>query len=222
MSPTDTHTFRELETAAYCPRKLYYRRRDGPPDIPDEVGRVRDLAFDYERLLADDAALLAAPIEVDPATVRERLRRARDRLDAWDELVDPFDRDVRLDGKDARGVAHKLVDGSEGPAPSLVFAGSPPDQGVWEPQTVRLVAAAKALAWERERPVEHAYAEYPAHGVVRRVEVTARRAGVYRAALRTAESIDGPPARADSDAKCSPCEYREQCGVRTRSLRSLL
>jgi CRISPR-associated exonuclease Cas4 len=217
-----SHTFRDLETAAYCPRKLYYRRRDGPPDVPDEVGRIRDLAFDYERLLTDDAALLAAPVEADPATVRERLRRARERLAAWDDLVDPADRDVLLDGKDARGVAHKLVDGPNGPTPSLVFAGTPPDQGVWEPQTVRLVAAAKALAWERERPVEHAFAEYPAHGVVRRVEITARRAGIYRGALRTAASIDGPPARADSDAKCDPCDYRQQCGVRTRSLRSLL
>ena len=218
----DTHTFRDLETAAYCPRKLYYRRRDGPPDVPDEVERIRKLAFDYERLLTDDGALLAAPLEVDPTTVRERLQDARDRLDGWDALVDPAARDAYLDGKDARGVAHKLVDGPDGPVPSLVFAGTPPDQGVWEPQTVRLVAAAKALSWEHERPVEHAYAEYPAHGVVRRIEVTARRAGVYRAAVRTAESIDGPPARADSDAKCSPCEYREQCGVRTRSLRSLL
>ncbi|WP_276273495.1 CRISPR-associated protein Cas4 [Haloarcula litorea] len=216
------HSFRDLETAAYCPRKLYYRRRDGPPDVPEGVDAVRDLAFDYERLLTDDAALLAAPIEPDPATVRERLRAARTRLDDWDALADPAGRDVYLAGKDAHGVAHKLVATADGPVPSLVFAGSPPDQGIWEPQTVRLVAAAKALAWERERPVERAFAEYPAHGVVREVELTTRRAGVYRRALRAAESVDGPPARVDNDAKCEPCDYREDCGVRTRSLRSLL
>ncbi|GGO03345.1 MULTISPECIES: CRISPR-associated protein Cas4 [Haloarcula] len=216
------HTFRELETAAYCPRKLYYRRRDGPPDVPEGVGAIRDLAFDYDRLLTDDAALLTAPIEVDPTTVRERLRAARDRLDDWDALADPADRDVYLSGTDARGVAHKLVRTDAGPVPSLVFAGKPPEQGVWEPQTVRLVAAAKALSWGCERPVERAYAEYPAHGIVRDVELTARRTGIYRRALRTAQSIDGPPARTDNDAKCGPCEYREDCGVRTRSLRSLL
>jgi len=216
------HTFRELETAAYCPRKLYYRRRDGPPDVPEEVGAVRELAFDYERLLTDDAALLAAPIEPDPQTVRERLRAARDRLDGWTELVDPADREVYLGGKDARGVAHKLLDLDAGVAPSLVFAGKPAEQGVWEPQSVRLIAAAKALSWQRERPVERAFAEYPAHGVVREIEITARRTGRYRRALRTAESIDGPPGRVQNDAKCSPCEYRDQCGVRTRSLRSLL
>jgi len=216
------HTFRELETAAYCPRKLYYRRRDGAPDIPEEVTQIRRLAQEYDRLLSDDAALLAAPIAPDPATVRERLRAARDRLDDWGAVADPVETDVYLAGKDARGVAHKLVATEDGPVPSLVFAGRPPEQGVWEPQTVRLVAAAKALSWEREGRVARAVAEYPAHGVVREVEVTARRAGLYRRALRTAESIDGPPARADSDAKCAPCEYSEQCGVKTRSLRSLL
>jgi CRISPR-associated exonuclease Cas4 len=218
-----SHTFRELETAAYCPRKLYYRRRDGPPDVPDEIDEIRQVAFDYERLLTDDAALLAAPIEVGPDIFRERLRGARERLDAWDALVDPAARDVRLDGKDARGVAHKVLDSGDGPpAPSLVFAGRPPEQGVWEPQSVRLVAAAKALSWEREEEVATAYAEYPAHGVVREIEISARRSGVYRRAVRTAASVDGPPARADNDAKCGPCDYREQCGVRTRSLRSLL
>lgn len=216
------HTFRELETAAYCPRKLYYRRRDGPPDVPEEVAAIRELAFDYERLLTDDAALLAAPIEPDPATVRERLRTARDRLDGWDELVDPADREVYLGGKDAKGVAHKLLELDSGTVPSLVFAGRPAEQGVWEPQSVRLVAAAKALSWQRERAVERAFAEYPAYGVVREIEITARRTGHYRRALRTAESIDGPPGRVQNDAKCSPCDYREQCGVRTRSMRSLL
>jgi len=216
------HTFRELETAAYCPRKLYYRRRDGPPDVPEEIERIRRLAREYERLLTDDAALLSAPIEPDPGTVRERLRAARDRLDDWAALVDPAETDVYLAGKDARGIAHKLVEADEGAVPSLVFAGGPPDQGVWEPQSVRLVAAAKALSWERERSVERAVAEYPAYGVVREVDIGPRRTGRYRRALRTAGSIDGPPARVDNDAKCDPCEYREQCGVRTRSLRSLL
>jgi CRISPR-associated exonuclease Cas4 len=217
------HTFRDLETAAYCPRKLYYRRRDGPPDVPDDVGQVRDLAFDYERLLSDDAALLAAPVEVAPGTFRNRIRAARRRLDHWDRLVDPAGRDVFLSGKDARGVAHKVLALPDaGPRPSLVFAGAPPDQGVWEPQSVRLVAAAKALAWEHECEVERAYAEYPAYGTVRRIDLSVRRTGQYRRAVRTADSVDGPPARVANDAKCSPCDYRENCGVQTRSLRSIL
>ena len=216
------HTFRELATAAYCPRKLYYRRRDPEPDaeIPEEVADRRNLAFEYERLLTDDATLLAAPIEVTPTTFRSRLGCAKARLDAWDELADPADSNAMLTGKDARGVAHKVL---ETPlAPSLAFTGRPPDQGVWEPQSVHLVAAALALSHERGERVETAFVEYPAYGVIRTVDISARRRATYRAALRTAESIEGPPHRTADRGKCPPCEYREECGVRTRSLRSLL
>jgi len=214
------HTFRDVETAAYCPRKLYYRRRSGPPDVPDEVAACRSLAFEYERLLDSDADLLAAPIETSPTKFRSRLGATKARLDCWAALADPPQRDRLLDGRECRGVAHKVLE--EPLAPSLVFSGQPPEQGVWEPQSVRLVAAAKALAWERETPVERAFAEYPAYGVVRDVSLTTRRKAAYRRAVRTADAVDGPPARIENDAKCSPCEFREQCGVRTRSLRSLL
>lgn len=214
------HSFRAVETAAYCPRKLYYRRRDGPPDVPDDVGDVRRLAFEYEELRSVDAALLAAPIEVSPGTYRERLGRLSRRFDYWDRLVDPPNRDVLLAGRECRGVAHKVL---EDPLlPSLAFAGEPPGEGVWEPQSVRLVAAAKALSWERETPVERAVAEYPAYGVVREIELTTRRKAAYRRAVRTADTIDGPPPRLDADAKCEPCEYRADCGTKTRSLASLL
>jgi len=216
------HAFRDVATAAYCPRKLYYRWRD--PDvgesIPEEVGDRRQLAFEYERLLTDEAALLAAPIEVTPTTFRSRLNCSRAGLSAWNQLADPPERDVRLEGKDARGIAHKVLE--QPLSPSLVFAGRPPEQGVWEPQSVHVVAAALALAWERETEVERAFVEYPAYGVIREIEISARRRAQYRAALRTAESIDGPPARVENRQKCEPCEYREGCGVRTRSLRSLI
>jgi CRISPR-associated exonuclease Cas4 len=214
------HTFRDVATAAYCPRKLYYRRRDGEPDVPDDVDDVRRLAFEYDELRSVDAALLAAPIEVSPGTYRERLGRHARRLEYWDALVDPPRRDALLTGRECRGIAHKVL---EDPlVPALSFAGEPPDEGVWEPQTVRLVAAAKALSWEHETTVERAIAEYPAYGVVREIDLTVRRKAAYRRAVRTAETIDGPPARVDSDAKCAPCEYREGCGTTTRSLASML
>ncbi|WP_459193475.1 CRISPR-associated protein Cas4 [Halosimplex sp. J119] len=216
------HTFRDLATAAYCPRKLYYRHRDpaADEDVPQEVRARRDLAFRYPELLESDPEVQAAPIEVTPTQYRSRLGQLRASLDAWDDLVDPAGREVLLEGRECRGVAHKVLEGP--PRPSLVFAGSPPEQGVWEPQTVRLVAAAKALAWERETPVETAFAEYPAYGIVREVPLTTRRKATYRSAVRTADAIDGPPSRASNQAKCAPCDYRDQCGVTTRSLRSML
>jgi CRISPR-associated exonuclease Cas4 len=216
------HAFREVETAAYCPRKLYYRRRRSREEPPDRVERRRELAFRYESLLADEGMLREAPIAVTPTQFRSRLGAAKARLadSDWQALVEPDERDVLLAGRECRGIAHKLL--AEDPTVSLVFAGDPPEQGVWRPQSVRLVAAAKALAWERETTVERAFAEYPAHGVVREVALTTRRKAAYREAVRTADAIDGPPARVDNDAKCAPCEFSDECGTRTRSLRSLL
>jgi CRISPR-associated exonuclease Cas4 len=218
------HSFRDIETAAYCPRKLYYRRRDSDdPEIPEEVERRREIAFAYEQLLADDEALRSAPIQVTPTQFRSQLGCARARLgdEVWERLVDPAGREVFLSGRDCRGVAHKRLDTSP-PSASLVFTGEPPETGVWHPQSVRLMAVAKALAWEAQTEIERVFAEYPAYGVVRAVPVDTRRAAEYREALRIADAIDGPPPRTDNRAKCEACEFSGECGVRTRSLRSLL
>lgn len=214
------HAFRDIETAAYCPRKLYYRRRDPEEtERPAVVDERRELAFEYETLLDGDS-LATAPIEVTPTQFRSQLGCARARLDRWAEIASPAERDAFLSGRECRGIAHKrLVDP---PSLSLVFAGQPPENGIWQPQSARLVAAAKALSWEAETPIETVYAEYPAYGVVRRIDIGARRTAAYREAVRIADSIEGPPARLDNEGKCEPCEYREQCGVRTRSLLSRL
>lgn len=213
-------TFTELATAAYCPRKLYYRRKHDDGDPPAEARAVRELAFRYPALLDPGTDLTDEPVALAPPAYRAALRATRDRLDCWHRLVDPAGRDVRLSGKDCRGVAHKVLEAP--PRPVVVSAGRPPDRGVWSPHSVRATAAAKALAWERGVAVEAALVEYPAHGVVRRLRLTTRRKAAYRRALRTAESLDGPPPRLDDDARCGACEYRGECGTRTRSLRSRL
>ena len=216
------HAFREVETAAYCPRKLYYRRRDPDEtdDPPEEVLERRALAFEYEQLLADEGKLKDAPIDTTPTQYRSNLGCAKARLDRWDEIVNPAEQEVLLSGRECRGIAHKLFNSP--PSLSLVFGGEPPEQGVWQPQSVRLMAAAKALSWERETAVDRVFVEYPAYGIIRSVDVDARRTATYREAVRIADAIDGPPARVDNDAKCEPCEFRSECGVKTRSLRSLL
>lgn len=214
--------FRDVETAAYCPRKLYYRRQRPEPDtVPDCVPERRAIAFNYETLLADAEALTAAPIEVTPTQFRTRIGCVKARLECWEALATPAEREVFLSGRECRGVAHKLLD-TDPPSLSLVFTGAPPETGVWKPHSVRLMAAAKALSWERETAVQTTYAEYPTHGVVRTVPVDARRTAAYREALRVARAIEGPPARTTNRSKCDPCDYRGECGVTTRSLRSLL
>lgn len=214
------HTVSDLSTAAYCPRQLYYRR-DDEREVPPSVSKRRDLAFEYERLLvADDTTLSDLPIELPPAEYRETLGRTRERLECWDALADPPHRDVLLSGRECRGIASKVL---EDPlVPSYVSPGVPPEQGVWAPHSVRAVALAKALSWERERVVETAFVEYPAHGVVRELSLTTRRKAGYRESIRAIETMDGPPPRLKGSAKCDACEYRERCGTRTRSLRSLL
>lgn len=214
-------TFGDLATAAYCPRQLYYRRRDAEWEPPPDNAAVRQIAFQYGRLIhASDETLAAAPVAVEPPTWRENLARAAEAIDAWDELCRPPDRQRSLEGRDCRGVAHKVL--GDPPGVSVVSAGTPPARGAWKSHRVRAVATAKALAWERREGVERAYVEYPAHGVVRRIPIDGRRRAEYRRVLRSVRTMDGPPPRLRNTAKCSACSYRETCGVRTRTLRSLL
>ncbi|KAB1197471.1 MULTISPECIES: Dna2/Cas4 domain-containing protein [Haloferax] len=209
----------DLARAAYCPRQLHYARRDEDREPPPAVREIRALAFEYPTLLtASDDELSTRPLAATPTTYRQNLRRLSER-DEWDVLTEPLDREVLLTGKDCRGVAHKLV--GDPVVPSVVSPGMPPERGVWEPQRVRAVALAKALAWEREREVPTAYVEYPAHGVVRTVRLTTRNKAAYRRALRIARELDFVPPRLRDSAKCDECAYREQCGVKTRTLRSL-
>ncbi|WP_306054740.1 hypothetical protein [Natronococcus wangiae] len=218
--------FSDLRTAAYCPRKCYYQRQRDPADRepPPEIAEIRTLASRYETLLETESDDLEdEPIAVSPSAYRDRLSETRDRLAAdghWNRFCDPADRNPLATGRHCRGVVHKVL--ADPLEPALVSAGRPPENGVWEPQSVHAVAAAKALAWEHERSVERAWLEYPAYGVIRRIRLTTRRKARYRRVLRTVRELDGPPARIDDRSKCEACQFAAECGVRTRTLRSLL
>lgn len=213
-------TFSDVATAAYCPRKLYYRHRNDDFEAPERIRPTRELAFRNTERLDPETDLSREPIEPTPTQYRTNLGRAKARIDRFDEIATPAARRVLLEGKDARGYAAKLLD--DPPVPTIISTGSPPDEGVWQPQSVRATAAAKALAWERKHPVDRAFVEYPAYGIVRKITMSTRRKAIYRRTLRTARSIDGPPPRLHDESRCGACEYRTECGTRTRSLRSLL
>ncbi|QZP36634.1 CRISPR-associated protein Cas4 [Halobaculum magnesiiphilum] len=234
--PREKPTFTDLATATYCPRQLYYDRREDDRDPPPAATARIDLAFRYPELRElDDAALAAEPIDRPPGEYRAALDRLAERSD-WTALSAPTNTRVLLDGKDARGVAHKVLGATgadaprdEGgkpsgdpPVPVIVSPGDPPDRGVWEPQSVRAVAAMHALSWQEGRRIRRALVEYPAHGVVREVSLSVRRSGTYRRVLRSVRELDGPPARLSGSEKCRECRHRANCGVKTRSLRSLI
>jgi CRISPR-associated exonuclease Cas4 len=229
----------ELRTAAYCPRQLYYRRRDDDREPPSRVTTRRALADRYPDLLtAADETLAALPIAVAPETLRRRLRWLRrqgheppddaatvptgddDPTARWESLVAPLARGRFVEGRDCRGVVHRVLD--DPVRPSLVSTGAPPERGVWRPQSVWAVGAAKALSHERGEPVTTATVEYPTHGIVRRVRITGERRVAYRETVRTVQTLGEPPARTADRAKCEACAYAADCGVRTRTLRSLL
>lgn len=216
------HAFSDLAAAAYCPRQAYYRRED-EVGVPESVTATRALAFRYPSLRdADDAELADTPIAIEPDSVRRRLDDAADRIDAWDALADPPLRNEFVTGRACHGIVHKVLD-ADGPVPSMLSAGAPPEQGVWERDAVRAVAAAKALAWETETRIERAFVEYPAHAILREVRITTHRRAAFKRALRAVDALeDDPPPRINDRSKCAACDYREECGVTTRSLRSLL
>ena len=241
---SDSIPISHLARAAYCPRQLYYARRDDDHEPPPDVAAVRDLAFAYERTrTATDEALRELPIAVAPETYRENLASLAER-EEYPQLAAPKTRNAFLRGRECHGIAHKLlapVDGDNRaadqaqatpereasptpspPTPTIVSPGDPPPQGVWEPQRVRAVAVAKALAWERQREIPRVLVEYPAHGVVRTVRLTTRNKSAYRRTLWTVKSMAGVPARVRDTTKCEACDYRDTCGTKTRSLKTLL
>lgn len=147
------------------------------------------------------------------------LSASRDRLDRWEDLADPVERDVFLPGKDVHGQVAKVL--ADPLAPTLVSPGEPPPEGVWQPQSIRAVGAAKALAWRESTAVERANVEYPRNGRIRAVDLTTRRQAAYRRTVRAVAAMDGPPPRLGNDDKCETCRFADECGVRTRSVRSL-
>lgn len=209
----------DLSMAAHCPRKLYYSTRDDQRRMPHELVRLRELAFRYPYVLSG-GKLPSDLLDVTPTQVRATLGCAKERLEDWDGIADPPQRHVVLEGREARGIADKVL--ANPVAPVLITDGRPPAAGAWRPDVVRAVAAAKALSWAQEVPVDRAYVEYPATGAIRRVRLSTRQKAFYREAVAVADTLDGPPPRVDDAEKCESCKYRARSGPRTRSLRSLL
>lgn len=169
----------------------------------------RALAIRYSDLLAaDDADLAAEPIAVDPLEYRRNLEATRARLeeiDRWEAIREPTGQDIYVAGKDCHGIVHKILE--ELLEPSLVSVGEPPDRGIWHAQSVHAVAAAMAVAWDRQQRIETACVEYPRYGAIRRITLSTRRKAEYRRVLSTVRGMEGGPKRTANRSKCEHCEY---------------
>ena len=68
-------TFTDLSRAAYCPRQLYYARREDDREPPPEAVARRNLAFRYPELRdAADATLSAEPVDLEPGSRAPKAR----------------------------------------------------------------------------------------------------------------------------------------------------
>lgn len=217
-----------VRSSAYCRRQAYYRMRDEPPEPSPEQQAVRELAYHYPEFLESPSETqreLGHPDLNQDAL--ESLRVARQELSEWREIARPAREEHYVEGDHLHGTTDKVVrvsgeDGGEEYAASLVKAGSPPRNGVWRPTRVEAAAAARLLEYEFPT-ASRAYVEYPRYGVIRCVGLGVRD---YRVLERTLEALefaeDRVPSRTRNRAKCRSCSYREECGVRTESLISML
>ena len=68
--------FSDVARAAYCPRQLYYRRRDEEQSVPPKTRGWIGLAYRYDELTdAPNRALRAARSDRRPATAGRRRAR---------------------------------------------------------------------------------------------------------------------------------------------------
>ncbi len=217
-----TISFSDLRVGAYCPRQLYYRRHELDRTPPSSVSTRRELAFRYPELIdcAHDK-LADTAVVVSPETFQQRLREARSRLTAWPSLIAPAARDVFVDGECGHGIVRKVL--TDPLRPVVISPGKPPQQGVWTSHTVQAVASARALTVERtpSHPVDTAFVEYPAYGVIRKLQLTPERILTYRRVRSKISDLETLPESRQSRSKCEACQYRHRCrtGLSERSSR---
>lgn len=224
----------EVRSAAYCRRQAYYRLRDEPPEPSPEVRNIKDLAYRYPDVLDSPETVLQETglHDLDATRIQDGVREARKEYSEWDALARPWRQEIYLQASRLHGTIDKLVKiptdtgsgrgGDPVYAASLVKTGEPPRNGVWRPTRAEATAAARLV--DREfRGAEHVYVEYPRVGEVRRVDLGTRDSRKLESILSDLErAAERVPSRTRNRRKCRSCGYREECGVRTESLLSLL
>lgn len=164
----------DLSVAAYCPRQLYYRR-DDDCEVPPSVAARRELAFEYERLLAaDDASLSARPRSIGRTSGALGSASTAGTRSSTRPIGTASSQAGSGEGSRARSSTTR--------SPPRISARIATRAGRLE-TPLRAIALAKALSWEHEVAVETAFVKYPTHGIVREIALTTRRKAAYRDAV---------------------------------------
>jgi CRISPR-associated exonuclease Cas4 len=217
----------EVRNAAYCGRQAYYEsQREACRLPPPETRVLREVAYLYPEVVESPEDALREACEFASVSVSLDLKEAAERLvetrdgspELWDHVAYP-DREERYIETDRLcGTVEKLsfVDG--GVVVSILKTGEPPRAGVWSSERVE-AAAVRRLA-SSKGTVEKVIVEYPRVGAVREAKLGKDDERALKRSLDTLEDVEKgyPPPRTDDRTKCEPCDFKQDCGVETRSL----
>ena len=217
----------EVRNAVYCGRQAYYESRREACRIPSPETRVlRELAYIYPTVVdsPEDALRRACEtagvsVALDLSEAAETLTETRDeRPKLWDEVARPDREERYFENERLCGTVDKMSFADDGVVFSVVKTGRPPADGVWSSERVETAAMRSLVSGAHE--VSHAVVEYPRVGALRRVDVGRDDERAFERSLETLEDIEEgiPPSRTDNRTKCEACDFREDCGVETKSV----
>ena len=219
----------EVRRAIYCGRQAYYESQREACRIPSPETRVlREVAYLYPTVVespedalrrAEETAGVSTSLDMSEAA--EALADEREKNPGlWEAVAHPDREERYFEGNSLRGTVEKLSfgDDGEGVLASVVKTGTPPPNGVWRSE--RAEAAAVRRMVSREYDLRGVVFEYPRVGALRRVEVGRDDARTLERALERLEDIEKgvPPSRTENRNKCESCEFKDECGVKTKSV----
>ncbi len=121
--------------------------------------------------------------------------------------------DLRSDKLGLSGRLDRLV--TKGRIPSIIRAGSAPEDGIWKRDRLMLAGYALLLAEKYGERVNKGFVEYPRSASVREVEIhSVDRSRVLRIRDRIRQIKDGQLPDRPEDARCETCEVKERCETR--------
>ncbi len=121
--------------------------------------------------------------------------------------------DLRSDKLGLSGRLDRLV--TKGRIPSIIRAGSAPEDGVWKRDRLILAGYALLLGEKFGEKVGKGFVEYPRSASVREVEIHGvDKSRVLRIRDRIRQIKDGQLPDRPEDARCEMCEVKERCETR--------